>query len=117
MTLEQLHATLRNRPQDLRFAAVMDLIQRLHTLVPVAFDNGELHNGAGENAGACALFAFGRRQGLDAEQVLACFGEHYRAVLADPQGQGHPNIRQFMIHGWAGVHHHGTALLARGESA
>ena len=39
----------------------------------------------------------------DEKQLLACFGEHYRQVLADPGCESHANIRTFMRHGWKGI--------------
>jgi len=31
------------------------------------------------------------------------FGEHYKDVLANPSGNDHPNIRNFMKLGWGSV--------------
>jgi LL-diaminopimelate aminotransferase len=34
---------------------------------------------------------------------LELFCEHYKAVLSDPNGENHPNIRAFMKSGWPGI--------------
>ena len=65
--------------------------------------NGATSSGAGENEGSCKVFAFGKIAGLSSVETLACFGEHYRGVLADPEGDSHGNIRAFMESGWDGV--------------
>jgi len=57
--------------------------------------------------------AFGQLQGLSEQQTLACFGEHYRKVLATPGETDHANIRTFMRHGWAGIRFDGAALQAK----
>ena len=98
------------------FAETLSLIGDLYTYTPTAFVNGlsgdALHSPAGVNEGSCKVFAFGQLNGLSEAQTLACFGEHYQAVLDDPDGTGHPNIRLFMRDGWAGVRFDGTALVS-----
>jgi len=42
-------------------------------------------------------------EGLGDEEALLAFGEHYRSVLATPEGSDHGNIRALMVHGLAGV--------------
>ena len=34
---------------------------------------------------------------------LQLWGQYYREVLADPDGDSHQNIRNFMKYGWDGV--------------
>ena len=41
--------------------------------------------------------------GLSKEETLALFGGYYRDVVATPEGDDHPNIRNFMKSGWEGV--------------
>lgn len=55
------------------------------------------------NEGSCKVFSFGKLASLSPEETLACFGEHYRSVVADPAGDSHGNIRAFMKTGWEGV--------------
>ena len=91
------------------------LINTLYDYTPTAFDNGLgdalLHNGAGQNEGSCRILAFAALQGLNEADTLACFGRFYRVdVLQHPDGRDHGNIRNFIQHGWAGIHMHGQAL-------
>jgi len=57
--------------------------------------------------------AFASLNNLDKEQTLALFAEHYEAVLNDPEGDNHQNIRQFMLNGWDGVSFSGVALTLK----
>jgi hypothetical protein len=53
---------------------------------PTAFENGILHNAAGENSGSCKLFAFAM-QNLSEAATLSCFGAYYQEdVLGDLEG-------------------------------
>lgn len=111
MTLEQLLEQL-NTQQDLHFAEVIATIEAYYTYTPQSFTNGlgegQVQNPAGTNEGSCKVFAFGKLQQLSPEQTLACFGEHYRKVLATPEGNDHANIRSFMRDAWAGIRFLGT---------
>lgn len=106
MTLEQLLEQLKSQ-QALNFAEVIATIEAHYTYTPQSFTNGLgddcVHNPAGTNEGSCKVFAFGKLQQLSPEQTLACFGEHYRKVLATPDGSDHANIRRFMRDAWAGI--------------
>jgi hypothetical protein len=114
MTLDEFLQTLQNNPERLEFADTMQVIDTLYNHTPTAFRNGNIRNDAGQNNGSCKLFAFARLHELDEKQTLACFGRYYRDdVLGNPQGSDHQNIRQFMQHGWAGIHHEGEALQPR----
>ncbi|MEO1750244.1 HopJ type III effector protein [Thiofaba sp. EF100] len=96
------------------FADTLALIAELYDYTPTAFSNGvgedRLDSPAGVNEGSCKVFAFARLNGLSKAETLACFGEHYQAVLNDPAGIGHPNIRLFMRHGWEGIRFDGEPL-------
>lgn len=91
------------------FAAVLAHIDAVLPLPAAAFRNGQLHNAADANQGSAKLLRFAQAEGLSATQALSLFAEHYRSVLADPNGTGHANIRQFMQHGWAGLHFEAAA--------
>ena len=116
MNADALLAALRANP-DYPFARVLASIESGWTYTPTAFDNGldddRVHNAAGENAGSCKVFAWALLQGLNQDDTLSLFAEHYRQVLATPDGQDHANIRTFMRHGWDGIHFHGQALQPR----
>lgn len=49
------------------------------------------------------MFSLGQIMDMPPDEVLACFGEHYRSVLANPSGNDHANIRTFMRTGWGGI--------------
>jgi hypothetical protein len=42
-------------------------------------------------------------EGLSDEEALLAFGEHYRSVVATPEGSDHGNIRALIGYGLAGV--------------
>lgn len=115
MTLTELLAGLQAERYD--FEDVQAYILAHYDYTPAAFDNGlgegRVSNAAGQNEGSCRLFAFAQQEGLSQEDTLRCFGRHYRHVVADPAGQDHANIRQFMQHGWAGIRFDAVALVAR----
>ena len=113
MTEHELIHALQHQPQQLSFADCLAVIDAHYDFTPRAFTNGDLENAAGENNGSCKIFAFGQLYQLTAAQALAGFGEHYRGVLADADGQGHQNIRRFMQHGWAGINYQGQPLMSK----
>ncbi len=85
---------------------------------PTEFSNGlgddTLINAAGNNEGSCKIFFFAKLHRLSQEQTLNLFGDYYRHdVLSDPNGTGHPNIRQFMKYGWEGIHFLDDALTPK----
>lgn len=101
------------------FQEVIDTIRRHYACSPVAFRTGDgtsraVDNPAGTNAGSCLLLAFARGLGLDAGTTLTLWAEHYRAVVDEPGGNAHANIRAFMANGWQGVTLAGDPLLLRG---
>lgn len=118
MTLHDLIARLRARPQSLDFKIVIDTINAHYHYTPARFTNGrgddKVINEAGTNEGSCRIFAFALLQGLSPNQTLALFGDFYRKdVLGNPEGTDHANIRAFMRHGWAGIHFDTPALQAK----
>ncbi|MEE9310112.1 MAG: HopJ type III effector protein [Cocleimonas sp.] len=114
MTIENFLEKLKQTPNEMDFNALMELVDKHYDFTETAFDNGDLHNGAGENSGSCKLFSFAKLQGLSEEQTLACFGIYYRDdVLQNPDADNHQNIRNFMKTGWAGVVFSGLALSAK----
>lgn len=116
----ELTALLANsRNKTLVFQDVVDTIRRHYECTPAAFTTGAdgpgaVENPAGTNAASCQLLAFARRLGLDQANTLALYAEHHRAVLADPAGSNHANIRAFMASGWAGVRFAADPLRLRG---
>ena len=108
-SIEQLRQAL----ATLQFNETMEIIEALYDFTPTGFTNGDTRNEAGENNGSCKLFAFAKIHDFTEAQTLALFGEHYRNVLATPDGDDHQNIRNFMKTGWAGITFDGIALVEK----
>lgn len=85
------------------FADTLAFIAAHYDYRPSAFANGPVENAAGQNEGSCKTLGLALLEGLSDEEALLAFGEHYRAVLADPEGSDHGNIRALMKNGLAGV--------------
>jgi hypothetical protein len=114
MKIEHLLSQLKSSPESVQFTEVIATINENYHYTPTTFTNGvgeyKLVNEAGQNESSCRIFAFAKLHGLSKEQALACFGQHYRDVLATPHGTDHANIRAFMQYGWIGIHFDGMAL-------
>ncbi|MAV31628.1 MAG: type III effector [Cycloclasticus sp.] len=108
-SIEQLRQAL----ATLQFNETMEIVEALYDFTPTGFTNGDTRNEAGENNGSCKLFAFAKIHDFTEAQTLALFGEHYRNVLATPDGDDHQNIRNFMKTGWAGITFDGIALVEK----
>lgn len=105
---------LSETPQYIDFKDTMSVIDANYNFTETSFTNGELLNLANENLGSCKLFSFAQLHHLDESQTLACFGCYYREdVLKYPQANDHQNIRQFMRHGWQGIHFPEQALIKK----
>ena len=112
--MQQFLKLLATAPNEVTFAQTMQVIDDHFDFNPTSFDNGETKNEAGQNNGSCKIFAFAQMQGLDEASTLSCFGQFYREdVLPNPNGSDHANIRNFMLHGWAGIRFDGVALTAK----
>src|SRR5690554_7581013 len=97
LTAEQFKSRL-GTPQH-RFADTLAFIEEHYHYQPSGFHNGPLYNSAEQNQGSCRLLAMAQDLGLDTQQALHCFAEHYQGVLDDPTGSEHANIRTLMQHG------------------
>ncbi|OOG83336.1 HopJ type III effector protein [Pseudomonas sp. A25(2017)] len=97
--------TLRTRLKsgEHAFADTLAFIAAGYDYQPQAFNNGGVENAAGQNEGSCKTLGLALLEGLSDEEALRAFGEHYRSVLATPDGSDHGNIRALMVHGLAGV--------------
>lgn len=102
-TINALVERLRSDPASIQFAEVIETIDENFDHTPTAFTNGNAENSAEQNQGSAKVLSFARIVGLSESETLACFAEHYRSILSAPEGEDHQNIRQFMLHGWAGV--------------
>lgn len=99
--LNTLRASL-NRGEHL-FADTLAFIAAHYDYQPQAFNNGGVENAAGQNEGSCKTLGLALLEGFSDQEALLAFGEHYRSVLATPEGTDHGNIRALMAHGLAGV--------------
>lgn len=98
-------ADFRRRLQqdDFAFAETLAFVAAHYHYQPSAFRNGSVDNAAGQNEGSCKTLGLARLEGFSLDETLRCFGEHYRSVLATPDGSDHGNIRALMTHGLNGV--------------
>ncbi|WP_260961661.1 HopJ type III effector protein [Pseudomonas citri] len=95
------------------FADTLAFIAAGYDYQPQAFNNGGVQNAAGQNEGSCKTLGLALLEGLSNEETLLAFGEHYRSVLATPEGSDHGNIRALMTHGLAGVKFEAQPLQRR----
>ena len=111
---EELTVLLKKlKDNSLSFKEVIAFIETHYKHQPTAFKNGELYNQATQNQGSATVFTFAQLNKLDKTDTLYLFAEHYQAVLKNPDGTDHQNIRQFMLHGWPGIVFEGPALLSK----
>lgn len=114
MELELFLNRLKTQPKSIEFPDVIALVDELYEFIPTGFRNHELQSEAGQNTGSCKVFAFARLHDLDQTETLALFGAYYRAdVKRTPEGNSHPNIRQFMKTGWSGIEFDDVPLRAK----
>ena len=101
MTPEQFTAHLGNPEHT--FADTLAFIEQHYRYQPSAFKNGAVLNSAEQNQGSCKVLAMAQDLGLNTQQTLHCFAEHYQAVLQNPDGSDHANIRALMESGLSAV--------------
>lgn len=111
---ELFNANLEMDGSDIVFQDVIDLIDKYYETGLIEFKNGDLLNKQGENEGSAKIFSYAALSELDKESTLKLFGEHYRDTVADPDGNSHQNIRNFMKYGWDGLpFENGVALTKK----
>lgn len=96
------------------FADTLAFVAEHYEYTPQAFTNGNLDNAAGQNEGSCKTIGLAVLEGFSDQEVLLAFGEHYRSVVATPEGSDHGNIRNLIAHGLAGVKLAGQPLQRKG---
>lgn len=96
---------LRSRLQqdDFAFSETLAFVAEHYDYQPSAFRNGDVENAAGQNEGSCKTLGLALLEGFSQDEALRAFGEHYRSVVATPDGSDHGNIRALMTHGLEGV--------------
>ena len=85
------------------FADTLAFVAAQYDYQPQAFNNGGVENAAGQNEGSCKTLGLALLEGFSDQETLLAFGEHYRSVLATPEGTDHGNIRALISHGLAGI--------------
>lgn len=114
MNMNSFLEKLNKSPESINFAETIAVIEENYVFEPTAFENGVLHNAAGENSGSCKLFAFAELQNLSEAATLSCFGAYYYDdVLKNTEGTNHQNIRNFMKTGWEGIAFYGSPLVSK----
>jgi hypothetical protein len=118
MTKIEFMQQVNDSPSSIEFNAIMEFISQNYVYTPVRFVNGlgssAAINDAGTNEGSCKIFSLAKLLGLDEQSTLACFGSYYRDdVLGNAAGEDHANIRNFIKHGWSGIHFDGEALVSK----
>lgn len=113
MIIQEFKTKLKSNPTAITFSETMQVIEDNYSFTPTTFTNGDIKNNAGENSGSCKLFAFAKLQKLQKEEALFCFGEHYKSVLEDKNGDSHQNIRNFIKTGFDGLSFEGDALVLK----
>ena len=80
----------------------------------IEFKNGDLINKPNENHGSAKVLSYAALANFDQETTLKLWGQYYRDVKANPDGNDHQNIRNFMKYGWDGVDfYNGIALTKK----
>lgn len=110
---EVFNANVEMDADDLKFQEVMELIDTHYESGLIEFKNGDIVNKPGENEGSAKLLSYAALSEFDKETTLKLWGQYYREVLADPDGDSHQNIRNFMKTGWEGVPFENGIALTR----
>lgn len=79
--------------QNHAFSATLAFIDEWYEFTPSGFQNGPVRNENHENQSSGKLLALAEQLQLSHQQLLYCFGEHYRNVLAIPDADNHFNLR------------------------
>lgn len=99
--------------KDIQFNDVLEVIANGYAYSPSAFKNGDQYNAENENQGSARVLYAAYLNQLTEKETLHLFGEHFQTVLNNPDGTDHQNIRQFLQHGWSGVHFEREVLTRR----
>ncbi|KAL3915131.1 MAG: hypothetical protein SGARI_008250, partial [Bacillariaceae sp.] len=100
---EVFNANVEMDADNLKFEDIMELINTHYEVGLIEFKNGDIVNKQGENEGSAMLLSYAALSEMDKDATLKLWGQYYREVLADPDGDSHQNIRNFMKYGWDGT--------------
>jgi hypothetical protein len=98
-----------------KFINVIEFIEEHYNCKPSGFKNGSIYNKATENQGSAKVLSFAKINNFSKSDTLLLFAEHYNAVINNPSGTDHQNIRQFMANGWEGVEFDNEVLTAKAD--
>lgn len=110
---EVFNANVEMSGDDLTFEEVMEMIDQHYEDGLIEFKNGDIINQPGENMGSAKILSYAALSNFDKETTLKLWGQYYREVLADPDGDSHQNIRNFQRYGWNGVPFENGIALTR----
>jgi hypothetical protein len=110
---ELFNANIEMSSDDLMFEDVIEMIDTHYESQLLEFKNGDVLNRQGENEGSGKVLSYAALSGMDKDATLKLWGQHYRQVLADKDGDSHQNIRNFMKYGWEGVPFENGIALTR----
>ena len=110
---EVFNANLEMAGDDVTFEEVMELIDTHYETGMIEFKNGDIVNAQGENEGSAKILSYAVLSGMDKATTLKLWGQYYREVKDDPDGDSHANIRNFMKYGWEGVPFENGIALTR----
>jgi hypothetical protein len=100
---ELFNSNLEMDGDSVMFEDVIKMIDTYYESQLLEFENGDIVNKPGENEGSAKLLSYAALSQLDKDSTLKLWGQYYREVKADPDGDNHQNIRNFMKYGWEGV--------------
>lgn len=83
----------------MKFAEVMETIDKYYESQLLEFRNGDIVNKQGENEGSAKIFSYAALSELDKETTLKLFGEHYHSVKENPDGTDHQVSKFGLFHG------------------
>jgi len=97
------------------FSSTLAFIGQWFHFTPTAFRNGAVSNSVEQNQGSCRVLALALLLRLSADQMLKCFGEHYREVLATPGVDNHHNLRRLLAEGLVDIRFDQSPLRRKQE--
>lgn len=100
---EVFNANIEMSGDDLMFEEFLEMVDTQYESGLIEFKNGDIVNEPGENEGSAKVLSYAALSDFDKETTLKLWGQYYREVKADPDGDSHANIRNFMKYGWDGV--------------
>lgn len=110
---EVFNANVEMDAENLKFEDVIEIIDQHYESQLLEFKNGDIVNKQGENEGSAKLLSYAALSQMDKETTLKLWGQYYREVLKNPDGNDHQNIRNFMKYGWEGVPFENGIALTR----